>query len=250
MRVLLAVTLAAVAIGVLGARASADAQATRLVGTVDDTATITLEKDGTPVTTLPPGEYELEVTDSTSSHNFHLTGPGGVDESTTIAGQESVTWPLTLAEGDYHYVCDAHGFMAGHFTVPGSSPPPPPPPGPPPPGPPPPAPPPPPPGPPPVPPPPPIQHPSPLAPAASLSRLTVRVLPGRVVVASVHATAPVRALMELRRGARRVQSKRASLTTGRNVLRMRVRRGVAAGRYVLVVRTAAGRALSHRLRLR
>src|SRR5688500_16046455 len=40
MRVLFAVTLAAVAIGVLGARADADAEATRLVGTVDDAANI------------------------------------------------------------------------------------------------------------------------------------------------------------------------------------------------------------------
>jgi hypothetical protein len=261
MRVLIAVTLAAVAIGVLGARADADAEATGLVGTVDDAANITLEHgDGTPVTILAPGEYELEVTDSTSSHNFHLTGPGGIDESTTISGQETVTWPLALAEGDYHYVCDAHAFMSGHFTVVGSSPPPPPPgpppPGPPPPGPPPPGPPPPPSPPPPTPPPapppppPPIQHPPPLAPPAALTRLSVRVAPGRVVVASVHAAAPTRASMELRRAARRVQSKRVSLTTGRNVLRMRIRRGVRAGQYLLVVRTTAGRALSHRLRLR
>src|SRR5918992_313394 len=170
MRVLLAVMLAAVAIGILGARASADSQATRLIGTVDDTATIGLEhENGTPVTTLAPGDYDVAVTDSTSSHNFHVMGSGGIDRSTTIGGQESVTWSLTLPEGDYHYVCDAHPSMAGHFTVVGSSPPPPPPPGPPPPGPPPPgpppAPPPPPPGPPP-PPPPPIQHPSPLAPVA------------------------------------------------------------------------------------
>jgi len=246
MRVLLAVTLAAVAIGALGARADADAEATRLVGTVDDAAIIALKHgDGTPVTTLPLGAYDIEVTDSTTVHNFHLTGPGGLDRSTTIGGQESVTWSLTLGEGDYHYVCDTHASMAGHFSVVGSTPPPPPPPGPPPPGPPPPAPPPSPP-----PPPPPIQHPPPLAPSASLSKLSVRVAPGRVVVASVHAAAPTRASMELRRGARRVQSKRASLRTGRNVLRMRIRPDVRAGRYLLVVRPTAGRALTHRLRLR
>lgn len=244
MRVFVAVTLAAVAIGALGARADADAEATKLVGSVDATATISLEhENGTPVTTLSPGSYDIEVTDSTPVHNFHLTGPGGVEKSTTIAGQESVTWSLTLAEGAYHYICDAHPNMFGHFSVVGPSPPPPPPPGPPPPGPPPPPEPP-----PPAPtPPPPIQHPPPLA---SLSRLSVRVAPGRVVVASVHAGAPTGASMELRRGARRLQSKRASLATGRNVLRMRIRRDVRAGRYVLVVRTTAGRALSHRLRLR
>jgi hypothetical protein len=76
------------------------------------------------------------------------------------------------------------------------------------------------------------------------------VLPGRVVVASVRAAAPTAAAMELRRGARRVQSKRVSLRAGRNVLRMQIRRSVRPGRYVLVVRTVAGRRLSHRLRLR
>jgi hypothetical protein len=252
MRVLLAVTLAAVAIGILGARANADAQATRLLGSVDDTPAIALEQEnGSPVTTLAPGSYDIEVTDGTPFHSFHLMGPGGVDESTTIAGQETPTWTLTLGEGDYHYFCDAHASMSGHFTVIGAQPPPPPappPPGPPPPGPPPPPPPPPPPAPPP---PPPVEHPPPLPPPpATLSRLSVRMAPGRVVVATVHARAATRASLELRRGARRVQAKAVSLKAGRNVLRMRIRRGVRAGSYVVVVRTVAGRRVSHRLRLR
>lgn len=243
MRVLAAVTLAAVAIGILGARASADAEATKLVGSVANPGTIGLKhEDGTPVTTLAPGSYDLEVTDSSTVHNFHLNGPGPVDQMTSVPAQETKTWSLQFVEGMYHYICDAHPTLAGHFTVAAAQPPPPPPPGPP-------APPPPtPPSPaPPPPPPPPIQHPPPLA---TLSRLSVRVLPGRVVVASVHAGAPTRATMELRRGARRVQSKQVALRAGKNVVRMQVRRGVRAGRYVLVVRTSAGRALSYRLRLR
>jgi hypothetical protein len=78
----------------------------------------------------------------------------------------------------------------------------------------------------------------------------VRVGPGRVVVATVHAAAPTRGSLELRRAARRIQVRRVALRSGRNVLRMQIRRGVRPGRYVLVVRTSAGRAVSTRLRLR
>ena len=243
MRVLVAVTLAAVAIGVLGARADADSEATRLLGTVDSTATIALKTEsGAPVTTLTPGDYDVAVTDSTSFHNFHLTGPGGIDRATTVPGEETVTWSLTLVEGEYSYVCDPHApYMNGKFTVAAAAPPPPP--QPPPPGPPPT---------PPPPPPPPIEHPPPVSrtPAAALSRLSVRMAPGRVVVASLTASAPTRATIELRRGPRIVQSKRAALKAGRNVVRMQIRRTVRPGRYLLVLRTTAGRRVSHLLRLR
>jgi plastocyanin len=248
MRVLVAVTLAAVAIGVLGARADADSEATRLLGTVDSTATIALKTEsGGAVTTLAPGDYDIAITDSTAFHNFHLTGPGGINKATTVPGEETETWSLTLVEGEYSYVCDPHApYMNGKFTVSAASPPPPqppPPPGPPP-GPPP--------TPPPAPPPPPIEHPPPVArtPAAALSRLSVRVMPGRILVATLRASAPTRAVLELRRAGRTVQSKRAQLAAGRNVIRMQIRAGVRAGRYVLVVRTSAGRRVSHSLRLR
>lgn len=246
MRVLIAVTLAAVAIGVLGARADADAEATRLLGTVDSTMTIALKTEsGAPVSTLPPGDYEIAVADSTPFHNFHLTGPGGINKATTVPGEENETWSLTLVEGEYSYVCDPHAsYMNGKFTVSAASPPPPqppPPPGPPP-GPPP----------PPAPPPPPIEPPPPVSrtPAAVLSRLSVKVMPGRVLIATLRASAPTRAVLELRRAGRSVQSKRAQLGTGKNVIRMKIRTGLRPGRYMLVVRTGAGRRISHSLRLR
>jgi hypothetical protein len=74
--------------------------------------------------------------------------------------------------------------------------------------------------------------------------------PSRVVVASLTASAAAPATMELRRGQRVVQSKRLALKAGRNVVRMQVRRSVRPGRYLLVVRTTAGRRASHLLRLR
>ena len=56
-----------------------------LVGTVRQNATIDLRhSDGTPVTQLPQGAYSIEVHDESTSHNFHLTGPG-VNQSTEVA---------------------------------------------------------------------------------------------------------------------------------------------------------------------
>jgi hypothetical protein len=247
MRALVAVTLAAVAIGLLGSRAHADsqAQAIRLIGTVDNTSTITLKhENGTPVTTLAPGAYDIAVTDSTIFHNFHLTGPGGVDRSTSVSGEESATWSLTLGPGAYHFQCDPHfSYMNGDFTV--SASPPPPPPGPPPPGPPSP--------PPPAPPspPPPTAPPPPTRTTAALARLSVRMAAGRVLVVSVRASARTPARLELRRNRRTlVQSKRVTLKAGANTLRMTVRRSVRPGRYQVVVRTSGGRTLSSGLRLR
>lgn len=248
MRALVAVTLAAVSLGLLGSRADAGPHATRLIGTVNAAMQITLtDGNGAPVTTLLPGDYDIEVSDTTAFHNFHLTGPG-VDKATTVAGTETETWSVTLANGAYHFQCDPHYYaMFGDFTV-GTAPPPPPP-GPPPPGPPPPAPPPPlPPPPPPIPPPPP--PPPPRTPAATVGKLSVRMAPGRVVVASLTASAPARATMELRRMARIVQSKKVALKAGRNTVRMRIRAGVPPGRYLLVLRTTTGRRVSHLLRLR
>ena len=249
MRALVAVTLAAVAIGLLGSRADADSQATRLIGTVADPGTITLtHENGAPVTTLAPGTYDIAVTDNTVFHNFHLTGPGGLDRSTGVIAQESPTWSLTLGVGSYHFQCDPHfSFMFGDFTVSDSSPPPPPPPGPPPP----PPPGPPPPGPPSPPPPPPSGPPPPARTTAALTRLSVRMAPGRVVVVSVRATARTSARLELRRNRRTVvQSKRVTLRAGKNTLRMAIRRSVRPGRYQIVVRTSGGRTLSSSLRLR
>ena len=246
MRVLAAATLAAVF--VLAPAAEPAAQAEKLIGTVGPGSIITLTRqDGSPVANLAPGTYDIEVSDLSTIHNFHLTGPG-VDRATKVEVEETVTWTLDLAAGSFHFQCDPHyPYMYGDFTV-GSEPPPPP--GPPPPGPPPPGPPPPPP-PAPPPPPPPIEHPPPVrAPAATVSRLSVRLAPGRVVVATVQAGAATRAALELRKGARRVQAKSVLLKRGRNVLRMRIRQSVRAGSYMVVVRTSAGRLVSHRLRLR
>lgn len=79
--------------------------------------TITLtDSSGEPVTTLPAGEYQVEVTDLASIHNFHLTGPG-VDETTTVPSTGEVTWTVTLEPGSYTFICDPHPDMVGDVKV-------------------------------------------------------------------------------------------------------------------------------------
>src|SRR5215210_4094345 len=241
MRVIVAVTLAAVAVGIVGARADAGAEATKLVGTVDPSATISLKhEDGSAVSTIAPATYDFEVTDSTSFHNFHLTGPG-IDRSTTIAETTTVTWTLSLGEGSYEYQCDAHAWMKGAFTV-GTVSPPPPPPQPPPPLP---------------PPPPPASSPSPppapTPPAAagvSVSAVRVRVATPSLVVVSVTVDRAARASLEVRRRNRTLARTATTLKVGRNALRLRPRRPLPVGRYQLVLRVGSNRARTYGLRLR
>jgi len=253
MRVLIALTLAAVAVAIVGARAQAGAQATKLIGTVDDTATITLEhEDGTAVTTIPPSEYEIEVTDASTFHNFHLFGPGGFSRLTGQSQTGTVSWNETLAEGSYEYRCDFHPLtMRGTFTVgtvqpppPQPPPPQPPPPLPPPPGPPPPA--------PPAPPPPapPAAPTPPAAPGARVGAVRVRVATRSLVVVSVTVDRRVRAALELRRRSRTLARTAATLKAGPNALRLRPRRKLAPGRYQLVLRVGSARARTYGLRLR
>src|SRR5437764_15010967 len=53
------------------------------------------------------GSYTINVSDSSTIHNFHLSGPG-VNKSTSIAGTGSTSWSVTLQVGTYSFQCDAH----------------------------------------------------------------------------------------------------------------------------------------------
>ncbi len=75
--------------------------------------------DGAAVSTLPAGDYTIEVDDQSDAHNFHLTGPG-VDETTDVGGTGTDTWTVTLEAGSYHFQCDPHAStMNGDFEVTG-----------------------------------------------------------------------------------------------------------------------------------
>jgi hypothetical protein len=114
-----------IVIGLLGALSAfalphaGSAANPKLVGTVNDNFTITLtDTAGTAVTTLPAGTYDVEVHDNSAFHSFHLSGPGGVDQATTVPGTGTTTWTVTLVAGSYHFQCDAHPtLMKGDFTV-------------------------------------------------------------------------------------------------------------------------------------
>ena len=77
-------------------------------------------EDGDPITTLTAGTYTIEVKDQSDQHNFHLSGPGGVDQATEVSEVEDVDWEVTLEAGTYNYVCDPHASqMKGSFEVTG-----------------------------------------------------------------------------------------------------------------------------------
>jgi plastocyanin len=64
------------------------------------------------------GDYTLVVNDQSPAHNFHLTGPGGVDVSTDVGEEGEQTFQVTLEPGEYRFVCDPHASsMNGTFTV-------------------------------------------------------------------------------------------------------------------------------------
>ena len=112
------VAAAAVALSlVLGGTASAAPKA--VVGTVGPGFTISLKLDGKKVTTLKPGvAYRFVVNDRSSSHNFHLKGPGLSRVLTGVGYSGTKSVVLTLRKGTYTYVCDPHASqMRGSFRV-------------------------------------------------------------------------------------------------------------------------------------
>src|SRR5436190_15943925 len=124
-RTLLIGIVAAAAVSIPAATGSPNVT---LTGVVGPGFSISLKNsNGTGVTHLDPGTYDISVTDNSIEHNFHLRGPG-VDRATDIEGTGTVTWTVTITDGTYTFVCDAHPVqMRGTFTA-GNVPPPPPPP--------------------------------------------------------------------------------------------------------------------------
>jgi plastocyanin len=97
---------------------SALAATPTLNGLVGPGFNISLKKAGVKVVKLKAGTYVFKISDKSGIHNFHLTGPGRINKKTTVGGQGTSTWKLTLKKGTYKYVCDPHaGFMKGSFTV-------------------------------------------------------------------------------------------------------------------------------------
>ena len=87
---------------------------TSLNGSVGPGFSISL--DGTDG--LGAGDYTVVVNDQSAEHNFHLTGPGGVDVATDVSAEGEESFDVTLEPGEYTFVCDPHAAqMNGSFTV-------------------------------------------------------------------------------------------------------------------------------------
>ena len=96
------------------ASATGGGNATTLNGSVGPGCDISL--DGTDGITA--GDYTLVVNDQSTAHNFHLTGPGGVDVSTEVSEEGEKSFDVTLVPGEYKFQCDPHASqMNGSFTV-------------------------------------------------------------------------------------------------------------------------------------
>jgi hypothetical protein len=130
-RTLLIGIVAVVAVSIPAA-ASGEPNVT-LTGVVGPGFNISLKNpDGTGVSHLDRGTYDVTVTDNSIDHNFHLSGPG-VDQKTDVEAMGTVNWTVTITDGTYTFICDAHpAQMKGNFTAGNVQPPPPPPPPPPP----------------------------------------------------------------------------------------------------------------------
>ena len=68
--------------------------------------------------TVAAGTYTLTVDDQGTVHDFHLTGPGGVDVDDQVSGTGKKTFTVDLQPGTYTFVCDPHSSsMNGTLTV-------------------------------------------------------------------------------------------------------------------------------------
>jgi len=103
------------------------AAAPQLLGTVGPGFDITLaQPDGTLVTQIDPGTYDITVRDLSTEHNFHITGPG-VNQLTQVETTDTVTWTVALQDGRYTIFCDPHATSLRRTITVGTPPPPPPP---------------------------------------------------------------------------------------------------------------------------
>lgn len=100
------------------AQPEAARQQTRLIATVGPEFTIVLtHENGSRVTQLDPGTYEIVVEDRSDFHNFRLRGPG-VNIRTDVGFVGTRTFTVELAEGRYTYDCEPHfTSMRGTFVV-------------------------------------------------------------------------------------------------------------------------------------
>lgn len=118
LRVLVAAT-ASLFVLTLAATATAASAPKTVQGTVGPDFTIHLSLKGKSVTTLKNGvRYRFLISDRSSIHDFHVTGPGLNRMLTTVDFTGTRSFVLTLRKGVYRYFCDPHAsVMHGSFRV-------------------------------------------------------------------------------------------------------------------------------------
>jgi plastocyanin len=102
-----------------GGTLAASHKVTKLYGQSGPGFRITLKRANfAPVRTLKPGTYTFVIQDRSTTHNYHLKGPG-VDKKTSVAFLGTKTWAnVKIKKGKYTFVCDPHkANMHGSFTV-------------------------------------------------------------------------------------------------------------------------------------
>jgi plastocyanin len=117
-RPVLAAAASAVALALAASSPAAPAPKT-VQGSVGPGFTIGLTLGGKRVTTLTHGvRYRFTISDRSSIHDFHLTGPGVNRVLTSVAFTGTKSLVLALEKGTYRFVCDPHSaFMHGSFRV-------------------------------------------------------------------------------------------------------------------------------------
>jgi plastocyanin len=110
--ILTGLTVAGLALAALVAALPAVAATPVFKGTVGPGFTITMAKKPTKA-----GTIKLVISDKSSIHNFHLSGPG-VNVKTSVPATGTKTFTITLKKGTYKFVCDPHAsIMKGSFKV-------------------------------------------------------------------------------------------------------------------------------------
>jgi plastocyanin len=114
---LVGVAIAAAALAATGSGSAATAKTVN--GTVGPGFTITLTMQGKNVTKLKAGKaYRFVISDRSSIHDFHLSGPGVNRVFTSVEFTGTKSFVLTLKKGSYRFVCDPHSaIMHGRFVV-------------------------------------------------------------------------------------------------------------------------------------
>ena len=114
---LLGAVIAASALVATGGGSAASAKTVN--GTVGPGFTIGLTMQGKKVTKLRAGAaYRFVISDRSSIHDFHLSGPGLNRILTDVEFTGTKSFLLRLKKGSYRFVCDPHAdFMRGSFSV-------------------------------------------------------------------------------------------------------------------------------------